>query len=63
MKLKIIITFIKATRKKIRNQNNDDQIEKYNTVNLNWLMRLKANKTLIKRTKKNQNQKNENQIG
>jgi hypothetical protein len=34
MKLKRIITFIKGPRKIIRNQNND-QIEKLNTINLN----------------------------
>jgi len=27
--------FYKKTKKKIRNQNNEDQIEKHNTINLN----------------------------
>jgi hypothetical protein len=33
-KLKRIITFTKESRKNIRNQNNKDQIEKFNTINL-----------------------------
>jgi hypothetical protein len=34
MKLKKI-TFTKGPRKKIQNQNNEDQIDKHNTINLN----------------------------
>jgi hypothetical protein len=34
VELKRIITFPKRVKKKNRNQNNDDQIEKHNTVNL-----------------------------
>jgi predicted lysophospholipase L1 biosynthesis ABC-type transport system permease subunit len=40
--------FYKKTKKKIRNQNNEDQIEKHNTINLNWMMKLKTNKKLTK---------------
>ena len=35
MKLKGIITFTKEPRRKNRNQINEDQIGKYNIVNLN----------------------------
>jgi len=35
MKLKIIITFVKGKKKRIRNQNNKNQIKKHNTINLN----------------------------
>jgi hypothetical protein len=35
MKLKGIITFTSEPRRKNRNQNNEDQIEKYNIINLN----------------------------
>jgi len=48
MKLKRIINFIKKSRKKIKNQNNNDQIEKHNTTNLNWMMKLKSIKIFIK---------------
>jgi hypothetical protein len=48
VKLKRIITFSKKAKKKIRNQNNVDQIEKYNTINLDWIMKLKTNKTFTK---------------
>jgi DNA-binding transcriptional regulator PaaX len=52
--------FYKRTNKKIKNQNNKDQIGKHNTINLNWRMKLKTNKTYTKETrKKNKNQKNE----
>jgi hypothetical protein len=34
MKLKTNKTFIKGSRKKNRNQNNEDQIEKNNIINL-----------------------------
>jgi hypothetical protein len=40
--------FYKKTKKKIWNQNNEDQIEKHNTINLNWMMKLKTNKKLTK---------------
>ena len=40
------------TKKKIRNQNNEVQIRKYNTINLNWRMKLKTNKTFIKGLRK-----------
>ena len=64
MKLKRIITFTKDSRKKIRNQNNEDQIEKYNTINWNCRMKLKINKTLTKGPRnKIKNPKNEDQIG
>jgi len=43
-----IINFTKKIKKKIRNQNNKDQIEKHNTINLNWKMKLKINKTYSK---------------
>jgi DNA-binding transcriptional regulator PaaX len=53
--------FYKMTKKKIKNQNNKDRIEKHNTINLNWRMKLKTNKTYTKEIrKKNRNQKNEN---
>jgi len=56
--------FYKRAKKKIRNQNNEDQIEKYNIVNLNWKMKLKTNKMFSKgQRKKNQNQNNKDQIG
>jgi hypothetical protein len=32
--------------KKIRNQNNKDQIEKHDNINLEWRMRLKSPKLL-----------------
>ena len=42
MKLKRTITL---TKEPIRIQSNDKQIKKYNTINLNWMMKLKTNKT------------------
>jgi hypothetical protein len=39
-------------RKKIRNQNNEDQIEKLNTINLHLMIKLKTNKTFTKRPRK-----------
>jgi len=39
-------------RKKIKNQNNEDQIEKLNTINLHLMMKLKTNKTFTKRPMK-----------
>ena len=45
MKLKTNKTFIKGSRKKIRNQNNEDQIKKNNIINLDWWMTLKTNET------------------
>ena len=44
--------FYKRAKKKIRNQNNEDQIEKYNIVNLNWKMKLKTNKIFSKGQRK-----------
>jgi hypothetical protein len=59
---KKIINFTKRSRQ-IINQTNKDQIEKYNTINLNWRMKLKNNKTFTKRTRqKIRNSKNEDQI-
>jgi hypothetical protein len=49
------------TKKKIRNQNNEVQIRKYNTINLNWMMKLKTNKTFIKGLRKKRNKKYVNQ--
>ena len=43
--------FYKKTKKN-RNENNKDQIEKYNTINLYWMMKLKTNKTYVKRLRK-----------
>jgi len=40
--------YYKRARKKNRNQNNEDQIKKYNSLNLNWMMKLKTNKTFTK---------------
>jgi len=45
-------SFYKRANKKIRNQNNDDQIKKHNTINLNWMMKLKTNKTFTKMLRK-----------
>jgi len=42
VKLKRTITL---TKEPIRIQSNDKQIKKYNTINLNWMMKLKTNKT------------------
>jgi len=44
--------FYKRINKKIRNQNNKDQIKKHNIINLNWRMKLKTNKTFTKRPRK-----------
>ena len=44
--------FYKKVKKKIRNQNNKDQIKKYNITNLNWKIKLKTNKTFTKRPRK-----------
>jgi hypothetical protein len=53
--------FYIKTEKKIRYKNNEDQIEKYNMINLNWIMKLKTNKAFTKKPmKKIRNQKNEN---
>jgi len=53
----------KRAKKKIRNQNNIDQIEKYNTINLDRKIKLKINKTFTKGLrKKNKNQKNKDQL-
>jgi hypothetical protein len=59
MTLKRIITFIEGPRKKIRNQNNEDQIKNHNTFNLNWMKKLKTNKTFSKEPRsKIKNKKN-----
>jgi hypothetical protein len=47
-KIKNKLNFYKKAKKRIRNQNNEDQFEKYNTINLNWRMKLKTNKILQK---------------
>jgi len=51
MKLKRIVTFIKS-QEKIRNQNIEDQIENHNTINVNWMIKLKTTKTFTKGSKK-----------
>jgi hypothetical protein len=51
IKLKRIITFIKRP-KKIKNQNYEDRIRKYNTINLNWMIKLKTNQIFIKKNNK-----------
>jgi hypothetical protein len=62
MKLKRIITFIKG-QEKIRNQNIEDQIENHNTINVNWMIKLKTTKTFTKGYKKKKwNSKNEDHI-
>jgi hypothetical protein len=62
MKLKRIITFIKG-QEKIRNQNIEDQIENHNTINVNWMIKLKTTKTFTKGSKKKKwNSKNEDHI-
>lgn len=62
MKLKIIINFTKTAKKKKQNQNND-QIEKYSTINLNWRIKMKTTKTFTKRpSKKIKNPNNEDDI-
>jgi hypothetical protein len=38
----------RASKKNKKNQNNDNQIGKHNTFNLNWMMKLKINKTFTK---------------
>jgi stalled ribosome rescue protein Dom34 len=63
VKLKRIIIFTKRPRKKIRNQNNKDQIGKHDTINLNWMMKLKTDKTFTKGPRKKiKNPKNKDQI-
>jgi len=55
--------FSKGPRKKNRHQNNEDQIGKHTTINLDWMMKLKTNNTLTKGPrKKNKNQKNKDEI-
>jgi hypothetical protein len=57
------INFYKRDKKKIKNQNNDDQIEKYNTINLDWMIKLKINKSFTEGPKsKIKKQKNKDQI-
>jgi hypothetical protein len=51
--------FTKGQEKKIKNQNNEDWIEKHNTINLNWKIKLKINKISTKWSRpKIRNQKN-----
>jgi len=52
MKFKRIITFTIELRKKIKNQNNKDQIEKHYTINLKWMMKLKIKKNFTKESRK-----------
>jgi hypothetical protein len=47
MKLKTNKTFTND-QEQIRNKNNVDQIEKHNTINLDWMMKFKTNKTFTK---------------
>jgi hypothetical protein len=42
------IFFLKKQRKKIKNQNNEDQIKKHDTINLNRRMKLKTNNVFTK---------------
>jgi len=49
MTLKRIIPFIEGPIKKIKNQINEEQIKNYNIFNLNWMMKLKINKTSTKK--------------
>jgi hypothetical protein len=44
--------FYKKNQEKIRNQNNEDQNGKHNIINLNWMMKLKTNKTFTKWSRK-----------
>jgi len=56
--------FYKKTKKKIRNQNNENQNGKHNIINLNWMMKLKTNKNFIKGPRqKIRNPNNKDQIG
>ena len=52
MKLKRIIIFPKRLKKKKYKSNNEDQIEKRNTINLNCRIKLKTNKFFTNRLKK-----------
>jgi hypothetical protein len=55
--------FYKRNKKKIINQNNENQIEKHNIINLNWRIKLKTNKNFTKRPrKKNKNKKNKTKL-
>ena len=38
------LKFYKKTKKKIKNENNEDQIGKHNTINLDWRRKLKIKK-------------------
>jgi hypothetical protein len=50
-------------KRKIKNQNYEDQIWKHNTINLNWRIKLKVTKTLTKWPRiKIRNPKNEDHI-
>jgi hypothetical protein len=52
MNLKRIITFTRGPRKKIKIQNNKNQIGKHNTIKLNWMMKLKTTKIFTKWSRK-----------
>ena len=55
--------FYKRVDNKIKNQNIEDQIRKYNTINLDWRIKLKTNKNLTKGSRKKiRNQKTKDQI-
>jgi hypothetical protein len=57
------IIFYNKIRKKNKNQNNKDQIEKRNTINMNWRMKLITTVTFTKESrKKNKNSKNKDHI-
>jgi hypothetical protein len=57
------IIFYNKIRKKNKNQNNKDQIEKRNTINMNWRMKLITTATFTKESrKKNKNSKNKDHI-
>jgi hypothetical protein len=51
------------SQEKIRNQVNEDQIRKYNTINLDWMIKLTTNETFTKvPSKKIKNQENKDQL-
>ena len=54
--------FSKSYNKKIRNQNNEDQIGKHNTINFDWMMKLKTNNFFTKELRKKLETKNKDQI-
>ena len=57
------LNFYKRAKRKIRNENNKDQIRKYNTIYLDCRIKLKTNKKFIKGPRKKiKNQKNKDQL-